>query len=139
MRALSLVLPASLIVLAGTASAQNQPYPPPEMSVSTVQVTAPTKAMMLTAEQEERVGGSYAMSNGWRLTVAPGTRHIDARIDNQRAMRLIPVSEDKFVSRDGNVTMEFNRGRSGNDMLMSYVPNPLLGQVIVISSTLAQR
>ncbi|QNA87905.1 hypothetical protein G4G28_04470 [Massilia sp. Dwa41.01b] len=139
MRPLPLLLSASLLGLAFGAGAQDLPYPREMAPVSTVQVTAPIKPVWLTTEQEENVGGAYAMSNGWRLNVETSTDHINARIDNQRPLRLVAVSPDKFVSRDGNVTMEFNRGSSGTDMVMSYVPNPLLGQVIVISSTLAQR
>ena len=35
--------------------------------------------------------------------------------------------------------MEFNRGELGEDMQMSYVPDPRLAQVVVISSAVAQR
>jgi hypothetical protein len=35
--------------------------------------------------------------------------------------------------------MEFNRGEAGDEMLMSYRPDPRLAQVVVISSRLAQR
>jgi len=140
MRHLSLLLPASLCLLASSALAQTMPYPPPEAApISSVQVTAPVRAVNLTQEEEEQVAGAYAMSNGWRLQVRTDSRHIDAAIDNRRPMRLVAVSADKFVSRDGNVTMEFNRGPSRTDMVMSYVPDPRLAQIVVITSTLAQR
>ncbi len=54
-------------------------------------------------------------------------------------MRLVALSPDKYATRDGNVTMEFNRGSSGDDMVMSYVPDRRLAQVIVVKATLAQR
>jgi hypothetical protein len=140
MRPLSLLLPASLLVLAASASAQNLPYPQADsVPASTVQVTAPIKPVLLFADEAERVAGSYAMSNGWRMQVRTGTRHIDAKIDNQKPIRLLAVSPDKFVSRDGNVTMEFNQGSYGDDMTMSYVPDPRLAQVVVLSSRMAQR
>jgi hypothetical protein len=140
MRPVSLLLPVSLCMLAAGAVAQTMPYPQADaVPVSTVEVTAPIKPVLLFAEDAEKVTGTYAMSNGWRLQVRPGSRHIDAKIDNQKPMRLIAVTPEKFVSRDGNVTMEFNQGSYGDDMTMSYVPDPRLAQVVVLSSRMAQR
>jgi hypothetical protein len=140
MRPLSLLLPLSLLTLASGAGAQNLPYPQPDSApISTVQVTAPIKPVLLFPGDAEQIAGAYAMSNGWRLKVEPGSRHIDATIDRQKPMRLLAVSSDKFVSRDGNVTMEFNQGSYGDDMTMSYVPDLRLAQVVVLSSRMAQR
>lgn len=140
MRPVSLLLPVSLFMLASSSLAQNLPYPQADPDpVSTVQVTAPTRTVRLLPDQAQQIAGSYAMSNGWRLKVRPADRHIDATIDNQKPMRLLAVSPDKFVSRDGNVTMEFNQGSQGDDMTMSYVPDPRLAQAVVLSSRMAQR
>jgi hypothetical protein len=58
-------------------------------------------------------------------------------------MRLIAQSPDRFVSRDGNVIMEFNKGDTRDDMMMSYVPSdvadPSLAQIIVVTAKMAQR
>ncbi len=140
MRPLSLLLPASLLVLASATGAQSLPYPPPDIApLSSVQVKAPAPGVLLRAEQGREITGSYAMSNGWYLKVRPARRFIDATIDNEKPMRLIAVSADKFVSGDGNVTMEFNLGDSGNEMMMRYVPDPRLATVIVVSTLTAQR
>ena len=140
MRPVSLLFPISLCALAASSLAQNLPYPQADMGpVSTVQVTAPVKSVMLFPDEADRVAGSYALSNGWRLKVQPGSRSIDATIDRQKPLHLLAVSKDKFVSRDGNVTMEFNQGSYGDDMTMSYVPDPRLAQVVVLSSRMAQR
>ena len=140
MRPLSLLLPASLIVLACGASARTMPYAHPDDAPgSTVQVKAPAATAYITPAQARQISGSYAMSNGWHLKVNSGSRSIDARIGDDKPMRLRAVSDDKFVSRDGNITMQFNQGESGEDMTMSYVPDARLAQVVVISSRLAQR
>ena len=133
------LLPASLLLAASTG-AQTLPYPHAETDqMSTVSVKAPPKAIRVRPDQAEMIGGSYAMSNGWRLKVRTGSRHIYATIDNEEPMRLYAVAPYKFASADGNVNMEFNRGSEGQDMLMSYVPDQRLGQVVVITSTIAQR
>ena len=134
------LLPASLL-LAASAGAQNLPYPRVDdtAAMSTVQVTAPPKTVRIRPDQAQIVKGTYAMSNGWYLKVRTGQRHIDATIDNERPMRLYAVAPYKFASSDGNVNMEFNRGTWGDDMLMSYKPDPRLAQVIVISTEVAQR
>ncbi|UUZ52722.1 hypothetical protein LP419_26315 [Massilia sp. H-1] len=139
MRTLSLLLPASLLLLCSTVSAQSASYPQTdEGPISTVQVSAPIKTVLLRAEQGREIAGSYAMSNGWMLKVRPSSRFIDATIDRQKPMRLLAVSADKFVSNDGSVTMEFNKGDRNDEMTMSYT-DPSIAQVVVISSLIAQR
>jgi hypothetical protein len=139
MRPLSLLFPASLLVLASGAFAQDQSSPQTS-ELWTVQVTAsPAKGVWIDHEQARELAGSYSMSNGWHLRVRPAARHINAAIDGRQPMRLISVGKDRFVSADGNVTMEFKLGKAGDEMLMSYRPDPRLAQVVVISSRLAQR
>ena len=140
MRPLSCLLSAPLFLLASSALAQTTPYPQPAPEpISTVQVTAPVKALLIFPDQAEQLDASYAMSNGWRMNVKPSKRSISAVIDNQRPIRLVQVERDKFVSGDGKVTMQFNLGESGDDMMLSYVPGQDLAQVIVVSSRIAQR
>jgi hypothetical protein len=153
MRSLSLMVPASLLLLAAShsgaqtqAQAQTQtqteayPLTEPEQT-SRVQVTAPPRAFQFWEYEAEFISGAYAMSNGWHMKVDPSSDGIVAQIDKERPMRLVAVSENKYASRDGNVWMEFNRGTGGGDMLMSYVPNTRTAQVIVVTATarLAQR
>jgi hypothetical protein len=142
MRPLFVLLPASVLVLASSAGAQTLPYPQHEVEpITTVQVKAPTKAARISEDQAWQIGGSYAMSNGWHMKVKVHTtsRYIDAAIDNENPIRLVAVAPYRFASGDGNVTMEFNRGDTGDDMMMSYVPGPGLAQVVVTSATIAQR
>lgn len=140
MRAFSLLFPASLLLLASSTVAQTMPYPQVAAEpISTVQVTAPAKHAWIRPAQARLIGGAYDMSNGWYLRVTTAARHIDATIDQQAPMRLVPVSRYKFVSNDGNVIMEFAKGSSGDDMVMSYRPSPRMAWVVVGSAPLAQR
>jgi hypothetical protein len=136
MRLSLLAIPATLL-LASNALAQSGNYPPPDSaSIATVQVTAPVR---LSSEQAEAVRGNYALSNGWHLKVNTVSKGIIAQIDRQKPIRLIAVTPDKFVSGDGNVTMDFNRGDFGDEMLMSYVPDQRMAIRYVVTATLAQR
>lgn len=140
MRIISLALPVSLVLLASTAVAQNMPYPMADTApVTVVQITAPSVPARLGEDEKRQIAGTYALSNGWRLKVRPASRFIDATIDREKPLRLLAVSNDKFVSGDGKVTMEFNRGDFRDEMSMSYVPDALATEAIVISSTMAQR
>ncbi|MFL6707011.1 MAG: hypothetical protein ACJ8HI_02255 [Massilia sp.] len=141
MRPLSLLLSASILLLpAIQASAQSTPYPSTDQVISTVEVPPPPQRVRLDDSQIEDVCGQYAMSNGWRLKVEPSSSGISAKIDRQRPMRLIAVAPDKFVSRDGNVVLQFNPQSDRGDMTMSYVPDARTAQVVVIGATsLAQR
>lgn len=140
MRPLSCLLSTSLLLLASSALAQTLPYPQAaDEPISSVQVTAPVKTMLIFPDQAEQLNATYAMSNGWRLKVKPSSRHISAVIDNQKPIRLVQVERDKFVSGDGKVSMQFNQGEWGDDMTMSYVPGNDLAQVITVSTRMAQR
>lgn len=140
MRPLALLLPATLLLPASSAPAQTASYPPPDTAaISTVQVTAPATTVRIRPEQAAKIGGTYAMSNGWYLKVRTASRYIDATIDDERPIRLVATEPYRFASGDGSVTMEFNRGEYGDDMLMSYVPAPGLAAVVVSSAPLAQR
>jgi len=146
MRYLSLAIPASLLLLvASDAAAQATSYPVVNDSpISSVQVTGQARTMRVYQEHLDAVKGQYALSNGWRLKVDSASNGVKAKIDKQRPIYLVAVTPDKYVSRDGNVEMEFNRGEGGYDMLMSYVPtDPATGarlaQVVTVKATMAQR
>jgi hypothetical protein len=140
MRPLFLAVAATLLLAASNANAQTTtPYPIINESISTVEVTAPPHAVHVSDQETRAVSGTYALSNGWRLHVRPGWNGVYARIDDQPPMRLIALSPDKYVTRDGNVAMEFNRGPDGDDMSMSYVPDAQLAERVVITATMASR
>lgn len=139
MRRLSFLIPASLLALAASAGAQTQPYPLPDTApISTVTVTAPTKGVRLRPDEVRQVAGVYDMSNGWKLDVRGKPEYIDATIDTEKPMRLKAVSKDKFVSGDGNVTMEFNQG-TGDEMKLTYVPDPSKPSMVSIPAHKAKR
>jgi hypothetical protein len=140
MRSTYLILPASLLLLVTGVSAQTQSYPLTEPgAMSSVQVPAPAQEYAFWNDDAEAVSGGYAMSNGWRMKVEPSYNGVIAQIDKQRPIRLIAMSRDRYVSRDGNVSMQFNQGTRGDDVLMSYVPDTRTAQVVVVTATLAQR
>lgn len=139
MRHLSLLIPASLLVLAAGASAQTQPYPRPDTApISTVTVTPPAKGVRLMPDEIKQIAGNYDMANGWQLEVRGKPDYIDATIDTEKPMRLRAVSKNKFVSGDGNVTMEFNQGPA-HDMTLSYVPDPSKPSMVSIPAQRAKR
>lgn len=131
---------ASLLLSATGADAQTMPYPPADTApIASVQVSAPGKIARIRSVEAQKIVGAYALSNGWYMRVIPSRRYIDATIDDQKPIRLVAVAPYRFVSGDGNVTMEFNRGDDGEDMRMSYVPDLRLGQRVVLESRLARR
>lgn len=140
---LSASLLASLLaflLVPANAYAQTTPYPPANAApLASVQVTAPVKHMRIRPAHAKQISGAYDMANGWWLRVFTSARHIDAVIDDQPPIRLVAIAPYRFVSGDGNVTMEFNRGTNGEDMRMTYVPDLQLGQRVVVDSALAHR
>lgn len=136
LRPLNVAIAISLALLAVDAAAQARSLPARD-TISSVQVSAPARPVY--QEHLDAVRGVYALSNGWRMEVSPSADGIVAQVGRQRAMRLVALSPDKFASRDGHVTMEFNRGSAGDEMLMSYIPDSRVAQVILVKATLAQR
>jgi hypothetical protein len=140
MRTVFIVVPAVFFLLASNASAQSKDYPiTSSEAMPTVQVTATPRVFQISDGDTEAISGTYRISNGWRLKVEPARDGIVAQIDKQHKMRLIALSADKFVTADGNVAMEFNRGPDRDSMQMSYVPSSNIAEVIVVGSTLAER
>jgi len=140
MRILSVLLPTTIFFLATNSVAQTLPYPQNDTApVTAVVVSAAAAPYWIRKEQARNIAGVYNLSNGWLMKVRPGSRTIDTTIDKQKPMRLLAVSPYKFASGDGRVTMEFNRGDFGEDMIMTYAPDPRYADVIVISSSIAQR
>jgi hypothetical protein len=136
MRASSLMLfPALLVLTCGTQAQTLQPNEP----VAVVQVKPLDGTYRLRNEQARQIAGTYEMSNGWSVDVRPDMRHVDVLIDRNRPLRLLAISSRKFVSGDGNVTMEFSRGNDDNDMTLRYVPAKGLAEVVLTSASFAQR
>jgi hypothetical protein len=136
-----MLYPALLLVATGAGAQAQQAQTEPE-SVSTVQVTAEAPPFQFRDYQAEAISGGYQMSNGWRMQVASASDGITAQIGKAHPIRLVALSPDLYATRDGNVTMQFNRGPQGEDMLMSYVPaGSGIAQVVVMSTStsLAQR
>ena len=136
MRHMSLMLIPALLVLApGTQAQTLQPDDP----VAVVQVKPLDGPYRLRNEQARQIAGTYEMSNGWSIDVRPDMRHVDVVIDRNRPMRLLAISSRKFVSGDGNVTMEFSRGNDDSDMTLRYVPGLGMAEVVLTSAAFAQR
>jgi hypothetical protein len=136
MRPLSLMLiPVLLVPASGTQAQTLQPGDP----VAVIQVKPLDGPYRLRNEQARQIAGMYEMSNGWSIDVRPDMRHVDVVIDRQTPLRLLAISPRKFVSGDGNVTLEFSRGNDDNDMTLRYVPAAGQAEVVVTSASFAQR
>ena len=140
MRPLPLLFFPTLLMLASSTRAQAlQPVEPGSASIAVVEVKPVDGPYRLRNEQARQIAGMYEMSNGWSIDVRPDMRHVDVVINRNRPLRLLAISSRKFVSGDGNMTMEFSRGNDDNDMTLRYVPGTGLAEVVVTSASFAQR
>jgi hypothetical protein len=140
MRFSLLAIPVFMLLVAPGADAQSSNYPASDTdAIATVQVTAPPHGVRVSEDETRAVSGMYAMSNGWSMHVRPALNGLVVSIDDQRPMRLIALSPDTYVTRNGSVTMDFNLGGNADAMQMSYVPSSNLAAVIVVRTTMASR
>ena len=130
---------ASLLAAAGAHAQTPGAAPGPGDAISSVQVTAPVRPLRIRDDQARQITGAYGLSNGSYLKVHTEPRYIVATIDHDTTLRLYAVKPYQFVSAGSKVTMEFNRGPAGEDMLMSYVPETGLARITVTSVPLAGR
>jgi hypothetical protein len=134
-----LYFPALLMLASGTHAQALQPIGPGPASIAVVGVKPVDGPYRLRNEQARQIAGMYEMSNGWSIDVRPDMRHVDVVINQSRPLRLLAITSRKFVSGDGNVTMEFSRGNDDNDMTLRYVPDKGLAEVVLTSASFAQR
>jgi len=134
-----LFFPALLMLASSTRAQALQPVEPGSVSIAVVEVKPVDGPYRLRNEQARQIAGMYEMSNGWAIDVRPDMRHVDVVINRNRPLRLLAISSRKFVSGDGNMTMEFSRGNDDNDMTLRYVPGTGLAEVVLTSASFAQR
>ena len=104
-------------------------------ALAQVQVRGQARHHRLDAEEMRRVGGTYAMSNGWMMNVKPGMRHLLVSINDGAPIELLAQTADRFASADGNIATVFNLGPSQEDVIMSYVPDGRLSSERVVVGT----
>ena len=139
MRISTLLLSAAAASTAFPAMAQVQDLAPQE-ALSQVQVRGPVRHYFLDQYEAKAVRGTYALSNGWTMSVTPRLRKVYVQINDGAPVELLAQSADKFASADGKIATVFNLGPWRDDMVMSYVPGTQLAERIVLTgASLAAR
>lgn len=110
-------------------------------ALSQVQVRGQNRRHRLDADEARKVGGTYALSNGWTMQVVPRSTRVFVSINEGRPIELLAQSANKFASADGNIATVFNLGPWEEDVVMSYVPDSRLSdeRVVVGTAALASR
>jgi hypothetical protein len=143
MRTSSVLLSLSTLAVlsaAGGACAQAQPAAPgAPAALPEIAVLAALPRYPIKLREARAIRGMYDMSNGWTVEVRPDWRRVFVEINGRKPLEVIPISADKFVSRDGNMALDFNLGNGGDEMVLRYVPDGVAAQAVVATSTLAWR
>jgi hypothetical protein len=139
MRSLLFIVPFALLS-STNVNAQVRESPKSDVQPTyTIEVTANEQPFQFYEYEAEWISGRYQLSNGWKIKVDPTSSGIVAQIDKRPPIRLVAVSGNRYVSPDGNMTMEFNRGLRRDEMKMDYMPDQRTAEVIVATATMAQR
>jgi hypothetical protein len=88
-----------------------------------VQIVPATPHHTLLQSEFDSVLGSYDMSNGELLTISGagrgGGRTLFAQFGARGKTELVPLTGDEFVSRDGQMTLVFDRTLRSTDVTVT--------------------
>ncbi len=72
------------------------------------------------ADEVEQIKGMYRLDNGATLKVQEQGRRLVARIGRHYVTEMVPVAENRYVSPDGRMTMQFRSLPFDGEVVLTY-------------------
>lgn len=129
-------LPAALALIGAAAYAAPQSEQT-EPTLGEIQVRAMAPTYTPTAMEIAQVKGAYALDNGASLKISNEHRRLVARLADRPAIELVPVGENRFVSADQRMTIEYIPIAFGDQILLTYPADMNLASSQMITVRLA--
>lgn len=111
----------SLAVAVAQAPAMAAPQTPQsESSLSEIQVRSTMPTYQMQPAQVDEVKGVYKLDNGATFKVTNVQRRLFAQFGDRMLTELLPVADNRFVSRDQRMTMDFIPEAFGDQIVLTY-------------------
>jgi hypothetical protein len=129
-------LPLALALIGATAYAAPQ-SDQTEPTLGEIQVRATAPTYKPTPMELAEVKGTYALDNGASLKISNEHRRLFARLGDRLTTELVPVGENRFVSADQRMTIEYIPIAFGDQILLTYPADMNLASSPMITVRLA--
>lgn len=121
MRTLTILsLAMALTQASAFAAPQTQQTPQTAPSMSEIQVTSVMPTYRLQPAQVDEIKGVYKLDNGATFKVTNVHRKLFAQLGQRGLTELVPLAENRFVSSDQRMTMEFHPAAFGDEIVLTY-------------------
>ena len=91
----------------------------PSLSEIQVRGVMPAAAK-LQPQQIDDIKGVYALDNGSALKITNVQRRLFAQLGQRNLTELVPVGDNRFVSLDQRMTVEYKPVAFGDEIVLSY-------------------
>jgi hypothetical protein len=118
---------------AAPQSAQTEP------TLGEIQVRAVRPTYKLTPAQIDDVKGTYVMDNGSALKITQEHRRLYAKLGDRLVTEMVAVGENRFVSPDQRMTMEYQPIAFGDQIVLTYPADLNVASSPMITVRLASR
>jgi hypothetical protein len=112
-------LPLAIALIGASAYAAPQSERP-ESPLGEIQVRAAVPVYKLTPAQIDEVKGSYVMDNGAHFKITQERRRLYAQLGERLVTEMVAVGENRFISLDQRMVMEFQPMAFGDQIVLTY-------------------
>lgn len=118
MRTLTILSLAAALTQASAFAAPQSPQG--ERSMPEIKVARAMPAYQLQPAQIDEIKGVYKLDNGATLRVSNQHRRLFAQLGQRNLTELVPLAENRFVSPDQRMTMEYHPMAFGDEVVLTY-------------------
>ncbi len=119
MRTLFLLPLALALSQASAIAAPQTQQGDPSLSEIQVRGVMPAAAK-LQPQQIDEIKGVYALDNGAALKITNVQRRLFAQLGQRNLTELVPVGDNRFVSLDQRMTVEYKPVAFGDEIVLTY-------------------
>lgn len=112
-------LPLAIALIGATAYAAPQTEQT-EPALSEIQVHGVMPTYKPTPAQIDEVKGTYVMDNGSALKITKENRRLYAQLGQRLVTEMVAVGENRFVSPNQRMTIEYQPIAFGDQILLTY-------------------
>jgi hypothetical protein len=138
MRTLFLLPLAFALSQASAIAAPQTQQGDPSLSEIQVRGMMPAAAK-LQPQQIDEIKGVYALDNGSALKITNVQRRLFAQLGQRDLTELVPVGDNRFVSLDQRMTVEYRPVAFGDEIVLTYPADLNVASSELVTVRLAQN